>query len=71
MGRPTARASKKLFLGVPGLRVLAPSSLGDPGALLLEAIQDPGPVLFIENKLLYYAKLKSDRRSGRFFDRHD
>jgi acetoin:2,6-dichlorophenolindophenol oxidoreductase subunit beta len=58
-GPTHSQSLEKLFLGVPGLRVLAPCSLGDPGALLLEAIQDPGPVLFIENKLLYYAKLKA------------
>lgn len=57
-GPTHSQSLEKMFLGVPGLRVLAPCSLGDPGALLLEAIQDPGPVLFIENKLLYYAGLK-------------
>ncbi len=43
----------KLFLGVPGLRVLAPNALGDAGGLLISAIQDENPVVFIENKLLY------------------
>lgn len=44
----------KLFLGVPGLSVLAPTSLGDPGKLLSDAIlSTDDPILFIENKLLY------------------
>lgn len=48
----------KLFMGVPGLRVLAPCAFkvgeDDAGALLEKAIlQTEDPILFIENKLLY------------------
>jgi pyruvate/2-oxoglutarate/acetoin dehydrogenase E1 component len=42
-----------MFLGVPGLKVVAPNTLGDPGELLAAAIADDDPVLFIEHKLLY------------------
>jgi len=42
-----------MFLGVPGLKVVAPNTLGNPGDLLLAAIADDDPVLFIEHKLLY------------------
>jgi 2-oxoisovalerate dehydrogenase E1 component len=52
-GPTHSQTLEKHFLGVPGLKVLAPSDLGDPGALLLDAIQDEDPVLLIENKLLY------------------
>jgi pyruvate/2-oxoglutarate/acetoin dehydrogenase E1 component len=39
---------------VPGLRVIAPCNLYDPGKLLTSAIlESDDPVLFIENKLLY------------------
>jgi len=39
---------------VPGLRVLAPTTLGEPGELLYRAIMGTeGPLLFVENKLLY------------------
>jgi pyruvate/2-oxoglutarate/acetoin dehydrogenase E1 component len=45
---------EKLFLGVPGLRVVAPNALADPAELLEHAIlRDDDPVLFIEHKLLY------------------
>ncbi|MEW5871343.1 MAG: transketolase C-terminal domain-containing protein [Chloroflexota bacterium] len=53
-GPTHSQTLEKLFLGVPGLRVLAPTNLGDPGQLLLDAIlHTQDPLLFIENKLLY------------------
>ena len=53
-GPTHSQTLEKLFLGVPGLRVLAPCALGDPGDLLANAIlDDDDPVMFIENKLLY------------------
>lgn len=53
-GPTHSQTLEKLFLGVPGLRVLAATDLGDPAGLLAGAIlQDDDPVLFVENKLLY------------------
>lgn len=53
-GPTHSQTLEKFFLGVPGLRVLAANTLADPGELLRKAIlEDSGPVLFIENKLLY------------------
>jgi pyruvate/2-oxoglutarate/acetoin dehydrogenase E1 component len=53
-GPTHSQTLEKHFLGVPGLRVLAPASLGDPGALLRRTIlETEDPVLFIENKLQY------------------
>ncbi len=53
-GPTHSQTLEKHFLGTPGLRVLAPTNLGDPGALLQDAIlKDDDPLLFVENKLLY------------------
>jgi pyruvate/2-oxoglutarate/acetoin dehydrogenase E1 component len=53
-GPTHSQSLEKHFLGVPGLRVIAPTLFGDPGALLATAIlEDDDPVLFIEHKLLY------------------
>lgn len=58
-GPTHSQTLEKLFLGVPGLRVLAVCNIADPGELLLNAIQHgDDPVLFIENKLLYLLPLQ-------------
>ena len=63
-GPTHSQTMEKLFLGVPGLRVLAPfhlqgeEDLGIPGKLLYGAItHSDGPTLFVENKLQYPLKL--------------
>jgi pyruvate/2-oxoglutarate/acetoin dehydrogenase E1 component len=52
-GPTHSQSLEKFFLGVPGLKVVAPNALGSPGDLLLAAIADEDPVLFVEHKLLY------------------
>jgi pyruvate/2-oxoglutarate/acetoin dehydrogenase E1 component len=53
-GPTHSQTLEKIFLGIPGLRILAPCTLMDPGGLLINAIMDiDDPVLFIENKVLY------------------
>jgi pyruvate/2-oxoglutarate/acetoin dehydrogenase E1 component len=60
-GPTHSQTLEKLFLGVPGLRVLAPAALGNPGRLLAQAIlEDDDPVVFIENKLQYLQSVQSD-----------
>ena len=39
---------------VPGLKVVMPSTPSDAAGLLTSAIADPNPVVFIENKRLYF-----------------
>ena len=63
-GPTHSQTLEKLFLGTPGLTVLAPfqlqgsTELGAPGQLLYDAIlQQNGPTFFVENKLQYLLKL--------------
>lgn len=44
------------LVNVPGLKVVAPSTPYDAKGLLLAAIADNNPVMFVENKLLYKSK---------------
>src|SRR5436190_6141018 len=41
---------------IPGLKVVMPSTAADAGGLLASSIEDPNPVVFIENKTLYFKK---------------
>jgi pyruvate dehydrogenase E1 component beta subunit len=42
-----------LFVGIPGIKVVTPSTPAQVKGLLKSAIRDPNPVVFIENKRLY------------------
>ena len=44
------------FVNVPGIKVVAPSTPYDAKGLLIAAIRDNNPVLFMEHKLLYRIK---------------
>jgi pyruvate/2-oxoglutarate/acetoin dehydrogenase E1 component len=39
---------------VPGLKVVMPSRAADVPGLLASAVEDPNPVVFVENKVLYF-----------------
>ncbi len=41
---------------VPGLKVVMPSGASDAAGLLMSAIADPNPVVFVENKSLYFRR---------------
>src|SRR5207344_883388 len=45
---------------VPGLKVVMPSTAADAAGLLRAAIDDPGPVVFVENKALYFRREEID-----------
>jgi acetoin:2,6-dichlorophenolindophenol oxidoreductase subunit beta len=52
-GPTHSQTLEKVLLGVPGIKVVAPSECHDIGSLLHAAIADDDPVFFIENKLMY------------------
>jgi acetoin:2,6-dichlorophenolindophenol oxidoreductase subunit beta len=45
---------------IPGLKVVMPSRAADVGGLLASSIADPNPVVFIENKTLYFRREEVD-----------
>jgi len=53
------------FMGVPGLKIVAPSTPGDAKSLLKAAIRDDNPVLFFEHKRLYGLEGEVDGQVGR------
>jgi pyruvate/2-oxoglutarate/acetoin dehydrogenase E1 component len=66
-GPTHSQTLEKHFLGVPGLQVLAPTTLGKPGALLAAAILDGrNPTLFVENKLQYLETLPDEADLAEF-----
>jgi pyruvate dehydrogenase E1 component beta subunit len=52
-GAQHAQSMERFFIGVPGLKVVAPSNAYDAKGLLKAAVRDDNPVLIFEHKLLY------------------
>jgi pyruvate/2-oxoglutarate/acetoin dehydrogenase E1 component len=64
-GPTHSQTLEKHFLGVPGLRVVAPTLFGDPADLLYRIILDnQEPLLFVENKLLYLTPIQPEGEQG-------
>ena len=58
-GRAGAQHSQSLeawLTHIPGLKVVMPATAADAAGLLLSAIADPNPVVFVENKSLYFRR---------------
>ncbi len=64
-GPTHSQSLEKMFLGVPGLAVVAISARHDPGELLRRAVMhDDRPVLFVEQKSLYARRLLAEPPPG-------
>jgi pyruvate/2-oxoglutarate/acetoin dehydrogenase E1 component len=62
-GPTHSQSLERLFFGIPHIKILAPSHFHDPGKILRDAVADPEPIIFVENKLLYPEKLTFRHRT--------
>jgi len=54
-GAQHSQALHAMFMHVPGLKVVMPSTPYDAKGLLISALEDPNPVLYIDDRWLYAA----------------
>jgi len=59
-----SESTEALFAHMPGVRVVIPSSPGRAYGLLLAAIRDPDPVIFLEPKRIYRLNKESVEDDG-------
>lgn len=52
-GAQHSQALHALFMHIPGLKVVMPSTPADAKGLLIAAVEDPNPVLYIDDRWLY------------------
>ena len=52
-GAQHSQAIHSLFMHIPGLKVVMPSTPADAKGLLIAAVEDPNPVLYIDDRWLY------------------
>lgn len=63
-----SQSNEAWFMGLPGLRILVPSSVEDAQNMLYTALYDPNPVLFFEHKKLYRSIKEITPDQCRFID---
>lgn len=56
---------ENLFVGIPGLRVVAPSTPYDAKGLIISSVENNDPVLFLEN-LRLYRSIKGEVPDGKY-----
>jgi pyruvate/2-oxoglutarate/acetoin dehydrogenase E1 component len=59
-GAQHSQSLEAMVAHVPGLRVVMPATVTDARLLMVEAVRDPNPVVFIENRRLYGMKGPTD-----------
>ena len=52
-GAQHSQSLEAMFAHIPGLKVVMPATVTDAHDLMLEAVRDPNPVVFVENRRLY------------------
>jgi acetoin:2,6-dichlorophenolindophenol oxidoreductase subunit beta len=52
-GAQHSQSLEAWFAHVPGLKVVLPATVADARDLMLDAVHDPNPVVFVENRRLY------------------
>ena len=60
LGAQHSQSLEAWLMHVPGLRVIIPSNATDAKGLLIAAVRDGNPCVFIENVMLYAAKAEVD-----------
>jgi len=55
-GAQHSQSLEAWFAHVPGLKVVMPASVADARDLMLAAVRDPNPVVFVENRRLYASR---------------
>ena len=61
-GATHSQSLEKLFIGIPFLKIVAISYYHDVKKLLKSAVtEDKGPILFIENKILYSEEIREEK----------
>lgn len=58
-----SQSPESYFMNVPGLKIVVPSTPRDAKGLMLAAIRDPDPVIYLEHKFLY-RRLKEEVPDG-------